>query len=220
MAIIYAISDIHGELEVLKETLLNINLENKENKLILLGDYLDQKGEKTEIFTFLKNLQDQYNNQVVALMGNHEFMLLENIQSKSTSFDDKTIINWLKALKYFYETDTQIFVHAGVDEEAGEDWKWGTEDYYFCCKYPHTIGKFDKDIIAGHIGTCTIVNDKNYHNVFWDNQSHFYIDGTTETSKFIPVLKYDTKTNIYTSFEKVLIDDNSFIWREYIIKKY
>ncbi len=28
----------------------------------------------------------------------------------------------------YYETGEQIFVHAEVDEEAGEYWKWGTND--------------------------------------------------------------------------------------------
>lgn len=86
----------------------------------------------------------------------------------------------------------------------------GSKDYSFCCKYPHTIGEFYKDIIAGHIGTCTIANDKNYYCVFWDNQSHFYIDGTTEISKIIPALKYDTEIKRYSSFEKVM-DENGAV---------
>lgn len=128
------------------------------------------------------------------------------------------LIRWLKQLPYFYETEQQIFVHAGIDEEAGEYWKWGCENNYFCSKYPHTTGAFDKDIIAGHIGTCTMGDDKNNHQVFWDKQSHFYIDGTTKVSQFIPVLKYDITRKQYTSFEKIVQSDGSFVWREYQIK--
>lgn len=217
MAFIYSMSDIHGEIEVFKEALNAIDLQSKENKLILLGDYIDHRAKDYEMLSFIKKLQEQHQNQVIILAGNHEFMLLEDIANKTIVFDDKATIKWLKALPYYYETDTQIYVHAGIDEEAGEFWKWGSEDYYFCCKYPHTIGKFYKDIIAGHIGTCTIANDENYHSVFWDKQSHFYIDGTTEISKIIPVLKYNTDTKRYSSFEKLSKEDSAFSWVEYPI---
>ena len=37
-------------------------------------------------------------------------------------------IKWIGSLPVFHETEEQIFVHAGVDEEAEEYWKWGTGD--------------------------------------------------------------------------------------------
>ncbi|MEG1365263.1 MAG: hypothetical protein RSC71_06855, partial [Cetobacterium sp.] len=67
-----------------------------------------------------------------------------------------------------------------------------------------TYGAFVKDIIAGHLGTYQMCGECR---VYWDGQSHYYIDGTTERSKFVPVLKYDTETGIYTSFEKI-----DYIW--------
>lgn len=220
MAFIYSMSDMHGEIEAFKEALSAIDLRNKENKLILLGDYIDHEAKNFEMLTFVKNLQEEYEKQVIVIAGNHEFMLLEDIANKSATFNDKSIINWLRTLPYYFETDTQIYVHAGVDEEAGEYWKWGTEDYFFCCKYPHTIGEFEKDIIAGHIGTYAIANEANYHKVFWDKQSHFYIDGTTELSKVIPILKFDTDVKSYTSFEKITNKNNGSIeWQEYTIKR-
>jgi hypothetical protein len=218
MAIVFSMSDPHGEIEVFKEMLEIVGLQDKENKLVLLGDYIDHKQKNFELLYFIKDLQGQYKNQVVVLAGNHEFMFLKDIENKTIFFDDKAIINWLKALPYYYETDTQIYVHAGIDEEAGEYWKWGSEGYYFCCKYPHTIGKFCKDIIAGHIGTCTIANNENYHSVFWDKQNHFYIDGTTELSKILPLLKYNTNTKRYFSFEKILNKNGTSAWVEYEIK--
>lgn len=218
MAFIYAMSDIHGEIEVFKEMLEIVDLKNKENSLMLLGDYIDHKSKNYEILSYIKGLQEQYENQIIVLIGNHEFALLEDIENKIVSFDDKAILKWLKALPYYYETDTQIYVHAGVDEEAEEYWKWGSEDYYFCCKYPHVTGEFYKDIIAGHIGTSTIADDENYHRVFWDKQSHFYIDGTTEISKSIPVLKYDTISHSYSSFKQMKQNNGTFIWKEYTIK--
>lgn len=220
--VIYAMSDLHGEIEVFKKTfdmLIKPDLENNnENKLLLLGDYLDRKNRDTKILYYLKDLQEQFKNQITVLIGNHEFMFLEDIETRAIFINDKNFIDWLKSLPFYFETDTQIYVHAGVDEEAGEYWKWGTEDYYYCSKYPYTLGKFYKDIIAGHISTSTISKVKNYNEVFWDRKNHFYIDGATEKSKFIPVLKYDTNTKKYSSFKKELNENNKSLWLEYIIK--
>lgn len=215
MALIYAMSDIHGETELLKEMLKLVDLQDKNNKLILLGDYVDHKSKNYDILTFIKNFQENYRNQVVILLGNHEFMLLEYIANKQVPFNDNVIIDWLKSLPYYFETDTQIFVHAGIDEEAEELWKYGSENYYFCSKYPHTTGKFIKDIIAGHISTSEISGKSNYHKVYWDKQSHFFIDGDTPISKIIPVLKYDTILKKYSSFEKIKQADGSILWQEY-----
>lgn len=217
MANIYAMSDIHEELALFKEMLSLIDLSGN-NQLILLGDYIDIHSQDLSILYFIKEMQEKHKEKVIVLAGNHEFMLLEDIQFKASSYQDPTLINWLKSLPFYYETDTQIFVHAGIDEEAEELWKWGSEDYYFCSKYPHTTGKFYKDIIAGHVSTNEISGDADYHHVFWDKQSHFYIDGNTRVSKTIPVLKYDTASGKYSSFKKIQQDDGSFVWQEYVIK--
>ncbi|NOU99498.1 metallophosphoesterase [Paenibacillus planticolens] len=217
MAYIYAMSDIHEELDLFKETLSLVDL-NEGNQLILLGDYIDIRIQDLSILYFIKELQEKYKEKVIVIAGNHELMLIEDIQSQASTFKDPTLIKWLKGLPYYYETDTQIFVHAGIDEEAEEFWKWGTEDYYFCSKYPHTTGKYYKDIIAGHVSTSTISGKADYHKVYWDKQSHYYIDGNTRVSKTIPVLKYDTVSRKYSSFEKKKQKDGSFEWKEYTIK--
>ncbi len=41
MAKIYAISDIHGYLDEFIDALNKVNLNDKDNRLFLLGDYLD-----------------------------------------------------------------------------------------------------------------------------------------------------------------------------------
>lgn len=38
------------------------------------------------------------------------------------------MINWLKKLPLYYKTDKQIFVHAGIDEDADDWWETGTSD--------------------------------------------------------------------------------------------
>lgn len=86
-----------------------------------------------------------------------------------------------------------------MDEEAGDEWKWASEDWYFYSKYPAATGPFYKDVIAGHVGTFELCGE---NRVFWDGASHYYVDGSTEESGVVPVLCYDDATNAYTTFER------------------
>ena len=86
------------------------------------------------------------------------------------------LIWWMEDMPSCYETDSQIFVHAGVDEEAEECWKWGSSDDIFLWKFPASKGKFYKTVIAGHVGTGTkeLANDYTFHDIYFDGESHYY----------------------------------------------
>lgn len=71
-------------------------------------------------------------------------------------------------------------MHAGVDEDAEDLWRHGTDDLTFCWKFPPTFGPFLKDIVAGHVATSKMHGDCDEHDAFWDGQSHYYLDGSTE----------------------------------------
>jgi len=273
MAYIHAISDIHGHSKSLEEVLSLVDLSSDENnKLIFCGDYIDYGKDSCNVLYMIKELTEIYPNQVIAIMGNHEYMFLEflnaddrdiwNIEwlgadrdfSTSNTFissltkekiDElkaklgyhdylfhvaklikKDILNnhiqlvkWLNNLPFYYEEDSQIFVHAGIDEEAGEYWMHGASEDYFVSKYPATFGEFYKDIIAGHISTSSLAKNKDFHRVYWDGKSHFFIDGETNVSRTIPLLKYDTVTKKYFSFKKKIDKDKNVKWEEYLIKK-
>lgn len=53
------------------------------------------------------------------------------------------------------------------------------------------------DIIAGHIGTAVISGDPGFHDIYFDGDSHYYIDGTVPDSGVIPVLMADTEKDKY-----------------------
>ena len=107
------------------------------------------------------------------------------------------LVQWIGRLPLNYETDTQIFVHAGVDEEAEDFWKIGTPDEIFLWKYPPAKGEFYKNIIAGHIGTYQIADEKDFHSVYYDGESHYYIDGTVYEGGRLCLLAYDDRKDIY-----------------------
>ena len=208
MAKYHAIADPHGCLPVLKKALEVVDFSNPENRLFLLGDYIPHYvvptpvdeflAESAEALRFVKDFCETHEGQVVALQGNHEFGMLNNIR-EGTWRMDADLVAWVKKLPFFAETEQQIFVHAGIEEEAEDLWRHGTDDIMFCCKYPYTFGPFLKDIVAGHVATSKLFGNADKHDVFWDGQSHYYLDGTTEHSGQMPVLIYDTDTGTYSS---------------------
>ena len=183
---------------------------NPENVIVLKGnheamflDFLDGKNDEwleadfklNTCATFLKE------NQLERIKE----LALERDIKKAVVFTRELIkknhgglIAWMRTMPCYYETESQIFVHAGVDEEAGREWKLGTSEEVLLAKNPLTTGKFYKDVIAGHIGTGAISGDPHYHDVFYDGESHYFIDGTVVVSKNIPVLCYDEVTKKYS----------------------
>ena len=84
MAFLYAMSDIHGELEVFEAALRQVDLRDTANKLLLLGDYIDYGAQSGQVLRSIHELQQSYGEeQVVVLKGNHEVMLLEWLETYS-----------------------------------------------------------------------------------------------------------------------------------------
>lgn len=240
MAKLFAISDIHGHLDEFLFALSKVDLSDKNNRLILIGDYIDNGHQSFQVISKIIELEEVYPNQIITLLGNHEewfydWLILENPTSSSFSETIKSFfspeeltyilksnvnnfeasvrneiknnikfnpfINWFKKRyrdKRYYETDTQIFVHAGIDEEAGKLWKDLTSSEMFTNKFPITTGGFFKDIVSGHIASWEVAKDKTYQGkIYFDGKNHYFIDGDVYHSKTIPVICYDTVTKSY-----------------------
>lgn len=74
---IYAMSDIHGCLQEFEAALELVDL-SSDNKLILLGDYIHSGADSYGVLHKIMQLQQKYGNEkVVALMGNHEELVIE-----------------------------------------------------------------------------------------------------------------------------------------------
>lgn len=199
MAFIYAMSDMHGDMDAYERALSVVDLDDPANTLILCGDYLYEPHTDLAMIESIMALQAQHPEQVIVLAGNHELMYMTDHEHVPAREDE--VLDWMRQLPFFHETDSQIFVHAGVDEEAGEYWKWGSEDAFYCEKHPWSIGPFLKDVIAGHVGTRTISGDPDFHDVFWDGASHYYIDGSVHITHAVPILKYDVARKRYTGIK-------------------
>ncbi|PLW03108.1 serine/threonine protein phosphatase [Streptococcus pneumoniae] len=240
MAKLYAISDIHGYLDEFRDALNKVNLNDKDNRLFLLGDYLDNGLQSFQVISKIIELEEVYPNQIITLLGNHEewfydWLILDKptasafpetiksffspeklnyiFKSNANNFETDVrneiknnikfnpFINWFKKRyrdERYYETETQIFVHAGIDEEAEKLWKELTSSEIFTNKFLITTGRFHKAIISGHIASWEVAKDRRYlGKIYYDSKSHYFIDGDVTNSKTIPVLYYDKITQKY-----------------------
>lgn len=111
------------------------------------------------------------------------------------------VIEWIRRLPYYWESPFgQVFVHAGIDEDAGvEWWKLGTPDEYFTAMPPDFAGRhFDLDVIAGHVDTETVSGIPGYRGIWFDGESHYYIDTNVMRYGELAVLAYDSETGAYS----------------------
>ena len=212
---IYCMSDIHGCLAAFEEALdlFKEHLEEKDTRLLLLGDYIHGGEDSYGVLDKIMAMQQECGyDKVIALMGNHEEFVLYGESTinrmirnmcddqKYSDERDEPYIRWIENLPRYYVEGNTIFVHAGIEEDAGDLWDWATGDNIFTGKFPAQTGKIeglDKKVVAGHIGTSDIAGDSSFHDIYYDGASHYYIDGTVLKSRRIPVLMVDTKTDRY-----------------------
>mgnify|MGYP002861976990 FL=1 len=108
-----------------------------------IKEYMKPIREEMEILYFdswLKNDASTGYNTFKTLVSEEHFKKIKEAE-KSASFvslnvkavkfvmsDSKDLIRMISGMKLFYETDNQIFVHAGVNEDAGS---WQLRRIYF-----------------------------------------------------------------------------------------
>ncbi len=141
---ITALSDIHGQYDVLIELLTNnkiidenLNWSFGEGHLVITGDIFDRGDKVNEVLWFIYKLEAQAKNKggrVHYLLGNHEYMILyndlrylhEKYKTSSTLlnleydelYSDKTIIGrWLRSKSTIIKINDILFTHGGISED-------------------------------------------------------------------------------------------------------
>ena len=179
---VFAIGDIHGcynGFRTLVEKEIHLR---KEDKLILLGDYIDRGAHSKDVLDYiLKLLDDGFD--VEPLLGNHERLLLDAYEDPRVVFHwiynggdatlesfriakikdiDSMYIDFFRSLKYYLALDDYLFVHAGFNDELEDPFKddyvmiWKCSDMYFNPLLQ------DKIIIHGH---CPVTLESCYDRV-------------------------------------------------------
>ena len=139
---IFAVGDIHGRFDKLSRLLERLPYEPRRDTLVFLGDYIDRGPDSFKVVDCICRLQEK-GRQVIALLGNHEHLLLEyhrtadhnvlallrRLQIETTmkaygrdSLSDLRSLAFLPAahrhffenLRLYWETEKFIFVHAGL----------------------------------------------------------------------------------------------------------
>ncbi len=173
------IGDIHGCYDELKDLIETLETEGEYNKgidkLVFLGDYIDRGDKSKQVIEFIRNLQ-MNNDNVIALMGNHEDMLLSYLdngdenwewnghRSTLNSYDGFTKqfhkdVKWIRTLPLYHEDEHCIYVHAGInpykpmEEQDRFDLLWVREEFIYSMK------EYYKKVIFGHTPTVHITED-------------------------------------------------------------
>jgi len=139
---IFAVGDIHGCAAKLEVLLNRLPFDRTHDTLVFLGDFLDRGPDVKGVLDQLCQLQAE-GVQLIPLMGNHEYLLLEYHRSgdqallpylrrlglentlesyggaslsslTSLKFMPKEHRDFLAALRPYWETNEYIFVHAGL----------------------------------------------------------------------------------------------------------
>ncbi len=99
------IGDIHGCITPLLRMLEIV--EDRADTLVFLGDYIDRGPDSKKVVKQILNLKKRH-RQVITLMGNHEFMLLNYLHG----YDDSVFLN---------VGGKQTLASYGIDPETGHE---------------------------------------------------------------------------------------------------
>lgn len=145
---IAVISDLHGQFDLTLDILKNnriidddLNWIFGKGHLVVLGDVLDRGKNVTELLWLIYNLEQQAElngGKVHFLMGNHEFMVIQNdlryVHEKYNEvlrllnveydqlFNSNTFFGrWLRSKPTLIKINDILFVHAGISHEFIEE---------------------------------------------------------------------------------------------------
>ena len=167
---LFAIGDIHGCFDSLRELIENRIAIRKTDKLVFLGDYIDRGNQSREVIDYIIELKNK-DFDIVALIGNHESMLLDALDNdiflpewfqnggsetmrsfgiNSLKQLDQVYIDFFKGLQFYYLLNDFLFVHAGFKDRISNPFDdkynmiWSRRE-----KYTNPVLR-NKIIIHGH----------------------------------------------------------------------
>ena len=170
------IGDIHGCYNELKKLIQDLQesgeYNKKKDKLVFLGDYIDRGKDSRLVIEYIRKLQRK-NKNVIALMGNHEDMLLNyyygddetwtfngseaTMKSYKGNFQQfQRDIKWMENLPIYHEDKHFIYVHAGID--ASRPMKNQSRNTLLWVREPFIWNKEScgKTVIFGHTPTLNL----------------------------------------------------------------
>jgi len=176
MSDIYAIGDIHGNLDLLEELMEKIAPDLSRDLLVFMGDYIDRGPRSKGAVDYVRRLQSLASpDHVICLKGNHEAMFLNFLQGRDlelflfngglSTLRDYWGDDWedreelvlppdhrlfFEELRLYYETEAYIFVHGGLKPGVPLA-EQGEEDLLWIRgDFIASMEDFGKKVIFGH----------------------------------------------------------------------
>lgn len=170
---LFAIGDIHGCFDQLKELMEEKIQLTRHDKLVFLGDYIDRGPKSKEVIDYLIALKNK-DFDIIALSGNHEQMLLDAWEEEDftgiwminggketlKSFGIRTVkdlepvyLDFFRSLRLMVEIENILFVHAGFNDEIEHPFEDTFHMIWKCRNSYNHLSLKDKTIVHGH---CTI----------------------------------------------------------------
>jgi len=173
MGKIFAIGDIHGSYDQLRDLIQKIPIDFAEDTLVFIGDYIDRGPGSVEVVDYLIDLKKRVPG-IIFLKGNHEDMLqkyldgtdrftyllnggqntLDSYLSRKNRSDSFPIpddhMDFFNSLRLYYETESYIFVHAGLRPKVPLDTQQAEDLLWIRDKFIYSKHKFGKPVVFGH----------------------------------------------------------------------
>ena len=71
------VGDIHGCIQELTGLLMKLEFNQREDRLVSLGDLMDRGKAAYEVFSFFRQLKLEMKERCIIVRGNHEQMLID-----------------------------------------------------------------------------------------------------------------------------------------------
>jgi serine/threonine protein phosphatase 1 len=144
MGLTYAFGDIHGSLDKMQALVAACrqHADGRAMQFVFLGDYIDRGPDCAGVVRAMMDLQDELQERLIALMGNHEAWLLAVLDGGAPArgwlFNGgaQTLLSygvrdagdlppahveWMRWLRLSYDDGRRLFVHAGVNPDKPLD---------------------------------------------------------------------------------------------------
>ncbi len=123
----FIIADIHGCYFTLRE-MLDKFWNPEEEKLIVLGDFVNKGKHTFAVIEFLLQLQKAYKEKLIILKGNNEYLFEQYYRDSITlpvkqkfeyyNLDYIQTLNWMMKLPHHWQNGVVYASHAGIAEDA------------------------------------------------------------------------------------------------------
>ncbi len=173
---IYAIGDIHGNLDLLERLLDRLQPDLARDQLVFMGDYIDRGPQPKGVVDYVIRLKALAPpDRVICLKGNHEAMFLNFLQGQDSDLflfngglatlrdywgedweDREEMVlphdhrHFFEELRLHYETENYLFVHGGLKPGVPLSEQEEEDLLWIRGDFIASMADFGKKVIFGH----------------------------------------------------------------------